>query len=136
MATIKIIFIFRILYIFHLFFFFFYICLRFSFVALSFFPAFLSCVFLYVSFPLCLLFASIEICQSIKDYYVVSLNLNVPYNIYRYGRGIDYQMNIIKAKGLNEYCNLACCNKQFNNSSVIHGNIVRILQSPFVFSSI
>lgn len=131
MATIKIIFIFRILYIFHLFFFFLHLS--------SFFvrrPLFFPCVFLYVSFPLCLLFASIEICQSIKDYYVVSLNLNVPYNIYRYGRGIDYQMNIIKVKGLNEYCNLACCNKQFNNSSVIHGNIVRILQSPFVFSSI
>lgn len=87
-ATIKIIFIFRILYIFHLLFFF----LIFVFVfrsSSSFFPAFLSCVFLYVSFPLCLLFASIEICQSIKDYYyVVSLNLNVNH-ISRYGRGID-----------------------------------------------
>lgn len=88
-ATIKIIFSYFVFFIFFIFFFFFNICLRFSFVVLSFFPAFLSCVFLYVSFPLCLLFASIEICQSIKDYYyVVSLNLNVNH-ISRYGRGID-----------------------------------------------
>lgn len=41
----------------------------------------------------------------------------------------------IKVKGLNEYAT-AVCNEQFNNSSVVYGNIRSDLQSPFVFSSI
>lgn len=76
MAVIKIIFIFRIVYIFHiLFFIFVFVFCSSSFLFLPrFYPAFFSIVF----FLLCLLFASIEICQSIKNY-VVSLNLNVSY---------------------------------------------------------
>lgn len=136
MATIKIIFIFRILYIFHLFFFFFTFVFVFrsspSLFSLRFYPAFFSTyLFLYVCSSLRSRFANrlkiIMWFRWIWMYHIIYIGMEEE-SIIKY--------NIIKAKGLNEYCNLACCNKQFNNSSVIHGNIVRILQSPFVFSSI